>query len=92
MTVICVHSVIDQTQTRSAEYTEWQRAHSGVHSIMMEKSAQAVGDGACIPNPLFTISTITYKVVANASAEDSLFPFYPCMHSVVVALAIYIIL
>jgi hypothetical protein len=40
------------------DYTEWQRLLTGLHSIMMEKLAQA-----------FTISTITYKVVVYAPAE-----------------------
>ncbi len=39
------------------EYTEWQWPFSGVHSIMMLKSAQ----GSCPPP--FTLSTITSKVV-----------------------------
>jgi hypothetical protein len=29
------------------DYTEWQRPISGVHSIMMEKSAQAGEGGGC---------------------------------------------
>jgi hypothetical protein len=50
------------------EHTEWQRPLSGVHSIVMEKLAQAgVGEGA--RPPLFTIFTITYKVAMYAPAE-----------------------
>jgi hypothetical protein len=45
-------------------HTEWQWPFSGVHSIMMEKSAQS-GEGA---TP-FTINTITYKAVVYAPAE-----------------------
>jgi hypothetical protein len=33
------------------EYTEWQRPLSGVHSIIMEKSAQAGEGGGCTANP-----------------------------------------
>jgi hypothetical protein len=41
-------------------HTEWQLAISGVHSIMMEKSALAGEDGGARP-PSFTQVTITYK-------------------------------
>ncbi len=65
----------------TTEYTEWQRPLSGVHSIMMEKLAQA---GARLPPS--TLSTIMYKVVVYAPAEraDSLplFLLYPYMYSV----------
>jgi hypothetical protein len=51
------------------EHTEWQRPFSGVHSIMMEKLAQA-GEGGGARPPPFTIpvyhDTITYKVVVYA--------------------------
>jgi hypothetical protein len=50
------------------EYIEWQRTLSGVHSILMEKSAQA-GEGGGECQPLFTISTITHEVVVSAPAE-----------------------
>jgi hypothetical protein len=70
-------------------HTEWQRPLSGVHSIMMEKFAQdgecGGGGGAC--PPLFSISTIHYKVVVYAPAERAdtlpLFLLYPYMYSVV---------
>ncbi len=69
------------------EYTKWQRPLSGLHSIMMEKSARAGEDGGARPPPC-TISTITYKVVVYALAERadtlSLFLLYPYMYSVVV--------
>ncbi len=51
----------------TTEYTEWQRPLSGVHSIMMEKFAQAGEGGGCtVRPPSFTISTSTYKVVVFA--------------------------
>jgi hypothetical protein len=40
------------------EYTEWQRTLSGVHSILMEKSAQ-VGEGGGACPPLFTLFTFS---------------------------------
>ncbi len=71
----------------NTEYTEWQRPLAGVHSIMMEKSAQAGEGGVARPPPL-TISTITCKVVVSAPAERAdaflLFLLYPLMHFVVV--------
>ncbi len=68
-------------------HTEWQWPLSGVHSIMMEKLAQPdEGGGRVNSHPLFTISTITYKVVVYALAERadtlSLFLLYPYMYSV----------
>ncbi len=40
----------------TTEYTEWQLSLSGVHSIMMEKLAQAgAGGGGCTPTPLHYI-------------------------------------
>jgi hypothetical protein len=62
-------------------HTVWQRPLSGVHSIMMEKLAQAAeGRGGARPPP-FTIFTITYKVVVNAPAERAatlhVFHLYP---------------
>jgi hypothetical protein len=65
-----------------APHTEWQLPISGVHSIMMEKSAQPDkrGVGGAHPPP-FTLVTITYKVVLYAPAEWAdtlpLFHFYP---------------
>ncbi len=49
-------------------HTEWQLTLSGVHSIMMEKLAQAGKGGGSRPHP-FTIVTITYKVAVYAPAE-----------------------
>ncbi len=41
--------------------TEWQRPLSGVHSIMIEKWAQAGEGGECTPSPFhYTVFTITY--------------------------------
>jgi hypothetical protein len=53
--------------------------------IMMEKIAQSGDSGGARP-PLFTISTISYKVVVYAPAERaytlSLFLLYPYRYSV----------
>jgi hypothetical protein len=69
------------------EYTEWQRQLSGVHSIVMEKLAQAAKGGGCTPTPFHFINTITYKVVVYAPAERAvtlpLFLLFPYMYSVV---------
>jgi hypothetical protein len=66
-------------------HTEWQWPISGVHSIMMEKSAQAGEGGGCRPTPFHYI--YNHKVVAYALAdrEDTLplFLLYPNMYSVV---------
>ncbi len=51
-------------------HTEWQWPLSGVHSIMMEKSAQPGEDGVCTPVvPPFTLSTITYKVYCSVRSS-----------------------
>ncbi len=67
-------------------HTEWQLSLSGVHSIMMEKLAQP-GEGKGVQATLFIISTITYKVVVYAPAENAdtlpLFLLYPYMYSVI---------
>ncbi len=42
---------------------------SGVHSIMMEKSAQGVGGGGVHAHPLSLFFTITYKVAVDAPAD-----------------------
>ncbi len=78
-----------KAQVRSSSHsvhTEWQWPLSGVHSILMEKLAQpgdSVGDKR---PPLFTLSTITCKVVVYAPAERAdtlpLFLLYPYMYSV----------
>ncbi len=65
--------------------TEWQWPLSDVYSIVMEKLAQAVEGGGGVERlPLFTISTITYKVVVYAQRADTLLLFllYPYMYSV----------
>ncbi len=47
-------------------HTEWQSPISGVHSIMMEKSAPwLLRSGSARPTP-FTLFTITYKVACSA--------------------------
>ncbi len=58
-------------------HTEWQRQLSGilVHSIMMEKLAQAGEDGGCmpLPTPFHYIyrDHLQYKVVVYAAAETT---------------------
>jgi hypothetical protein len=54
-------------------HTEWQWALSGVHSIMMVKSAQPGGGGGGARSPPVTLSTITSKVVVYqyAPAENA---------------------
>jgi hypothetical protein len=56
--------ILQRHRVRTTEYTQSGngRPLSGVHSIMMEKLAQAGEDGGARPPP-FTLSTITYKVV-----------------------------
>jgi hypothetical protein len=58
----------------TTEYTEWQRPLSGIHSIMMEKLAQAGEFGGCRPLP-FTLSTIMYKVVVYAPTEGAVLQY-----------------
>jgi hypothetical protein len=50
--------------------TEWQWPLSGVHSIIMEKLAQAgeEGGGGARPPP-FTISTITYVQICGVRSS-----------------------
>jgi len=51
-------------------HTEWQWPHSGVYSIMMEKSGQPGEGGGCTHTPFhYILYTITYKVVVYAAAE-----------------------
>jgi hypothetical protein len=72
---------------QSTEYIEWQWPLSGVHSIKMEKLAQA-GEvwGVHTPPPPFTISTYHHWLVVYAPAERAdtlpLFLLYPYMYSV----------
>jgi hypothetical protein len=72
--------VVDET----TEYTEWQWPLSGIHSIMIEKSALVVRVGGARSTP-FTISTIIYKVVVYTPDEKAdtlpLFLLYPYMYS-----------
>ncbi len=77
----------DCKTTEQGVHTEWQRSFSGVHFIMMEKSAQA-GDGrggGARPPPVITF-TITYKVAVYAPAAwaDTLtqYHLYHYMYSV----------
>jgi hypothetical protein len=58
-------------------HTEWRLPISGVHPILMEKSALAVEGGGCTPTPFHPI-TITYKVAVYAPAEraDEIHSFY----------------
>jgi hypothetical protein len=66
----------------TTEYTEWQWPLSGVHSIMMVKSAQPGENRECSPS-FFTLSTISSKVVVYTKRADtlSLFLLYPYMYS-----------
>jgi hypothetical protein len=70
----------------ATEYTGWQLSISGVHSIMMEKSALAGGVGSARP-PAFT-TYIYYHVqscvYASAERADTLLLFHLCpyMYSV----------
>jgi hypothetical protein len=63
---------------------EWQWPLSGVHSIMMVKSARSGEGGDARPLP-FTLSNLTSKVVVYAPAERAytlpLFLLYPYMYS-----------
>ncbi len=78
---------------QTGEFLDWRWPLSGVHSIMMVKSAQSGVGGGCTPFP-FTLSTITSKVVVYAPAERAFIytyiytytytlPLYPYMYSVV---------
>ncbi len=83
-TYTCTRKVVNKAIT-TEWHTEWQRPLSGVHSIMMEKSAQAGEGGVGARPPPLTISTITYKVVMYAPAQKAdtlhLFLLYPYMYS-----------
>ncbi len=61
-------------------HTEWQWLISGVHSIMMEKSALTREVGVA-RLPTFTLFTITYKVAVYTPDERAdtltLFHLYP---------------
>ncbi len=53
----------------STEFREWKLLLSGVHSIMMVKSAQPVVRVGGARPPPFTLSTITSKVVVYAPTQ-----------------------
>ncbi len=68
-----LYDLTTPTNVKPTEYTQsGQWPTSGVHSIMMEKSALAGKRGGC------TLVTITYKVAVYAPAEmaDTLPPFF----------------
>ncbi len=50
-------------------HTEWQWPLSSVHSIMMEKSAQAGEDWGCTPNPLSLYPTSCTKFVVYGTLQ-----------------------
>jgi hypothetical protein len=56
-------------------HTEWQLPISGVHSIMMEKSALAGEVGSARP-PAFTIFTITLKAVCTLQLRGQIHSSY----------------
>ncbi len=58
---VCPPRVINIPCDHHRVHTERQLPISGVHHIMMEKSALAGGGGGCTPTPFHSI-TITYKV------------------------------
>jgi hypothetical protein len=71
----------------STEYTEWQWPLSGVHSIMMEKLAQAYEAGGCTPSPCHYIyHQVQSCGVPYAPAEKAgtllLFLLYPSIYLV----------
>jgi hypothetical protein len=77
----------------ATENTEWQRPHSGEHSIMMENQPRLVRVGGARPHPLsLNVSTIICKVVEYTLAERAesdtlpLFLLYHYMYSVCTAL------
>ncbi len=53
----------------NTEYTEWQQPLSGLHSIMMEKSAQADEVGGARAHPLLLYLPSRTKFVVYALAE-----------------------
>jgi hypothetical protein len=61
--------------------TECQWPLSGIHSIMMEKSAQPADGGGCTPVPFYYI----YHHAPAEKANLPLFLLYPYMYSVHVA-------
>jgi hypothetical protein len=84
---ICFFKMAARTPSPFAMFTvtlisHWTLLLSGVHFIMRVKSAQADEGGGARPT-LFTISTITYKVVVYAPAKRTDTYLYPHMYSVV---------
>jgi hypothetical protein len=63
-----VLSLWSRSQSTYNTHTEWQRPLSDVHSILIEKLAQAGEGGGCTPAPL-ALFTITYKVALYAPAQ-----------------------
>ncbi len=81
--VLCMYTSVQSIHIHSPDHrvhTEWRLPISGVHPIMMEKSALAGEGGGCMPIPFQPI-TITYKVAVYAPAERTdtlpLFHLYP---------------
>jgi hypothetical protein len=71
------------------EYTEWKRPLSSVHSILMEKSAQAGQGGGCTPTPLSPYLPLRTKFCSIRPSWEGryrytpLFLLYPYMYSVI---------
>jgi hypothetical protein len=68
-TVYSITKAVSQAKVFATEYTEWKPPLSGVHSITMEKLAQAGEGGGSTPTPFHycIISTIMYNVVLCSS-------------------------
>ncbi len=60
-------------------HTEWQWLLSGVHSIILQKLAQACEGGGCMPSP-FHYSSHHVKVHVPAEWADTLTLFHPYPH------------
>ncbi len=60
-----------KVQKAEAGTTEWQWPHSGVHSIMMVKSAQS-GEGGGVRPPPFTLSLPVVVQYGPAERTDTL--------------------
>ncbi len=80
----CEHILLAPS-AHSIHREEYQWPLFGVHSTMIEKSAQPGKGGGARPSH-FTISTITYKVAVYALVERTdtvpLFLLYPYIYSV----------
>jgi hypothetical protein len=57
-------------------HTEWQTPLSGVHSIIMEKSAQPGESGGCTPTHFHYVS-VTNKVVVHTPARGQIHSMRP---------------